>query len=614
MPAIFPTPTELRDYLNGGKKHKNYDECKTLADAMQTHLNKEYPKLLVEERRPSESEDVHEYRKKIYKSKTANPPQKVLNSLGKIRRSKDWMIKFPVNNDRSIVESESLEEYCTKAYPNYGSIEQWAFSELIKTQGVDANAYIAVLPQSFAINENEYFKPVAIIFGSEQVLYPPDKGDYCILKSTDKVDIVDSSGNKTYNEGDVFYLINTAFIVRYEQTNPGRDFRTLQYPNPFGEIPVFKIKAVSKQQKDNSNIQITRLDPMLTSLDEAAREYSDLQGVKVQHANPLFWYIQSADCGACNATGKVQGSETVPNPNPMLATPVTRACTTVCKKCAGTGKLKFSPYVSLAVKPAAIGQQNVPVPPAGYVQRDVEVMKFLQESVKSHLHDALASVNFQFLDQTPLSISGDAKNVDREELNNFVYSFAEDMIWSIEKVIGWICEWRYYVRIPDRNKRKELRPEIPIPENFDLLPSEYLVDEISKAKTSKVNPVLVAAMEQDFAAKKFYNKPDVADMLAAVYELNPLPGLTDDEKMMRLSNKGITQEDYVISSNIEQFVKRAIKEDQAFFSSDWTKQMALMKKFAKEKMTENSAKEAVMKALNPDPQNVPGKQKEQEAA
>ncbi len=595
---IFPTERDLKDYLQGGKKHKLYDETKKLADNMCLHLNKVFPKELIEERRPAESTEVHAYRQKIYRSKTLNPPQKVLNSLGKIRRSKDWMIKFPENTNATITEEETLESYCTLNYPNYGSIEQWAFSELIKTQGTDANAYIAVIPQQFEIDGSDHFKPVAMIFQSEQVLYPPDKGDFCVLKSTDKVDLADDKGNVSYNEGSVYYVINTAVIRRYEQTTAGMNFRLIENKNPFGEIPVFKIKAVSKVQKDNSNIQITRLDPMIESLDEAAREYSDLQGVKVQHANPLFWYIQSEECNTCKGLGKVQEGTGVDR------------CTLTCKKCEGTGKLKFSPYVSLAVKPASLGQQNVPTPPAGYVQRDVEVMKYLGESVKGHLFDALASVNFQFLDQTPLSISGDAKNVDREELNNFVYSFAEDMIWSIEKVIYWINEWRYYISVVDKRARRAMLPKIPTPENFDLLPSEYLIDEISKAKTSKINPDLIAALEKDFAAKKFYNKPEVSERLSLAFELNPLPGISDDEKMTRLSNKGITLQDYVISSNIEQFVKRALQEETDFLKKKWTEQVKVMEKYAIEKVKQNTAADKVMIALQQDTGNVPGGEKE----
>jgi hypothetical protein len=614
MPAIiWPTARELEDYFGGSKKHKLYEESNKLYKQMTIHVNKEFPDLLIKERRPSESTEVHAYRNKIYKSKTNNPPQKVLNSLGKIRRSKDWMIKFPPVKDSSITENENLEQYCTENYPLYDSVEQWAFSELLKAQGTDANAYVAVLPLTFEVIETDYFKPTAIIYNSDLVLYPPDKGDYCILKSTDKVDLKDAEGKVIgFNEGDVFYLINTGFIVRYEQIDYSRNFRQLEYKNPFDEIPVFKIKAVCKSQKDNSNIQVTRLDPMIESLDEAAREYSDLQGVKVQHANPLFWYIQDANCDVCSGTGKTTIYEPVilPTGQEMYGTPLTRPCTVECKKCGGTGRLKFSPYVSLAIKPAGVGQQNIPTPPAGYIQRDVDVMKYLDSSVKNHLYDSLASINMQFLDQTPLSISGDAKNVDREELNNFVYSFAEDIIWSLEKVIYWLNEWRYYVRVPDKNKRKEMLPEIPTPENFDLLPSEYLIDEIAKAKTSKLNPVLVAALEQDFAAKKFYNKPEVAKALQCVYDLNPLPGLTDDEKMIRLANKGITQEDYVISSNIEMFVKRAINEDKQFLKKSWSDQVKLMKVYAKEKVKENTAKELIMQAVKPteDQQQKEGEQ------
>ncbi len=43
--------------------------------------------------------------------------------------------------------------------------------------------------------------------------------------------------------------------------------------------------------------------------------------------------------------------------------------------------------------------------------------------------------------------------------------------------------------------------------------------------------------------------------------LDPLIGLNEDEKMTRLANKGITYIDYVISSNIVKFIRRALLDE-----------------------------------------------------
>jgi len=193
----------------------------------------------------------------------------------------------------------------------------------------------------------------------------------------------------------------------------------------------------------------------------------------------------------------------------------------------------------------------------------------------------------QFLDQTPLNISGEAKAVDREELNNFVYNFAEDLVASIDKSIYWINEWRYSYIIPDKKEREAMLPDIPVPQNFDLLPANYLIDEITNARKNSVNPFMLATLEQQLAAKKFYNDPELAETIKLFFELDPLSGMTIDEKTTLISNKGITQEDFVISSYVPQFIRRALKDDPAFCTNSYDDQMAVLKKYAAEKIKAN---------------------------
>jgi len=578
MAKIPLTLDEFKLYFQGNLKHSCYPDTVDVYDKLKVHAFGEVPERLINKRRPSESEDTMAYRKEIYVPKTKNPITKVVNSLAKIRRSPDWSINYKdAFIPASVVEEEQLQEYCENSYPGYESVTNWIFSVLLQNMCVDPNSIVAIFPKSLNIQENEYFKPVAVLFNSDATIFFEEGEEFAILKSSERSSLIDidqaNSNLADYNIGGVFYVFTKTYYAKYEQVNTSLDFnRTEYYEHNFGKLPVFKVPAQFWKNKGNTLLQESRLAPMIPHLDEAAREYSDLQAAKVMHMYPLMWYYTNKKCGHCGGTGKVI------NQNNLADGPV--KCT-VCDE----GRVKFSPYAVMSVDIPQIGEQAAPTPPAGYVNRDVEIIKHQEESCKVHLYEALSGVNMQFLDQTPLNISGEAKNVDREELNNFVYSYAEDLVRVMDRIYYWINEWRYSFVIPDKKKRLEMLPRINVPENFDLLPADYLIDEITKGKTGKVNPVLIAAMEHDYAVKKFYNNPEVAEFIGMYFDLDPLPALGDDDKMLRLSNKGVAPEDYVISCNLYTFIQTALLEKKdAFRKMDYNAKMAVLRSYAQAKM------------------------------
>jgi hypothetical protein len=79
--------------------------------------------------------------------------------------------------------------------------------------------------------------------------------------------------------------------------------------------------------------------------------------------------------------------------------------------------------------------------------------------------------------------------------------------------------------------------------------------------------------------------------------LDPLPGLSVDEKMSLLSNKGVTQEDFVISAYIVAFVKRAIAEDKDFLSKPLAEKQKVISKYAQEKVKVTDAAEKVKQEM-----------------
>lgn len=596
----FP-PQLLKKLLSGTVKHPNYEETRQMARRLTIHADGGYPAPLIDERRPSESEEIKTYRRKIYKSITQNPISKVINSLAKIRRSQDWTIQYDKDNiPKTIREDSTLEKYCEYDYPVYSSVTNWVFSELLKRYLLDANAIVAVLPDSVNIPANEFLQPVARIFSSEQV-YDYVEGEYCFLLSDETVRYYSAAGRNFYNDGKVFYLITPETVTRFSQTARTSEFgEEWSYRHGLGYLPITRVGGVFLKSKSNDVIYESRIAGMAPHLDEAVREYSDLQAEVVQHIHSEKYAYTNTECSHCRGAGYVQ------EPDPEDPSRPSRKECPVCK---GSGMVQaVSPYGIHLVNAAKAGEVQVPTPPIGYIQKQVEIVRIQDERVRQHITDALSAINMEYLSQTPLNQSGTAKEVDRDELNNFVNSVAEDLVAVMDKIYGFINDYRYSVLVPDDGIRKAMLPRINVPERFDILSSDYLMQEIASARAAGANPVLIHTMEVEFAKKKFATNPEVGDKIQAVFELDPLPNKTEDEKMTLLANGGITGKDYIISCNVVPFITRAVEADRDFYKKPLAEKRKILEGFAEEVAEQNSAADEIfreaLQGQDQDPQNL----------
>lgn len=571
--------------------HDAYEETCCMYRALRVHANGETPTDLICERRPSESLYIKEYREKIYVPITKSNISKVISSLSKIRRSSDWSIKFPEKKMASIRKGEDLETYTNKGFPSFSSITNWLFSVCLKEYMLDANAVILTIPLNMDKIPADYYKPFPFVFNSPRVLdYVAD--DYAILLS-DKYcsyEVKDNRGNilQYRTDGLIIHVVDNIQIVTYHQVSTDKKFVVARkFVHNLGVLPAFKMPGVFFKACDYEFINESRINGMLPHLDEAARIYSDLQAELVQHVHSEKWLYMNTDCTHCKGIGREIIGE--------------NDCE--CHVCHGVGKVPTSPYSNHIVTPPAIGElAQVPTPPAGYIQKtDVaEMCAEIDRQVEKHLYKSLAALNMQFLDQTPMNQSGTAKEVDKDELNNFVHACAEDLIYILDRVIFITNEYRISGLISDADRRAELLPEIAVPEKFDLLSSNFLLEEIQTAKQNNLNNLIISTLETDYAAKKFYNMPEVAQMLTLVFDLDPMPAITDEMKMVRLQNDGVTQEDYIISSNIVPFVKRALRENEKFGTLEYQEQMTILEGYAAAKQSDNSAADE----LRPEPETV----------
>jgi hypothetical protein len=201
---------------------------------------------------------------------------------------------------------------------------------------------------------------------------------------------------------------------------------------------------------------------------------------------------------------------------------------------------------------------------------------------------ALAAINMEYLDKVPLTESGTAKNIDRDEANNTVHAICEDIVYIMDEICEYIIDYRYMTLIPSKEERKKLEPEIAVPETFDLLNTQYLLVEMLAANNAKMNPSFVNKMQVEISAKKYPNDPDFVDMMDLIFQLDPFPAYSVDERFAMLQNKGITEVDFVISCNIHQFTQDAIEADEKFKDLSLEDKKKVMVKMAEAKIKENS--------------------------
>jgi len=250
-------------------------------------------------------------------------------------------------------------------------------------------------------------------------------------------------------------------------------------------------------------------------------------------------------------------------------------------------------------------RHRIPTPPAGYIQKQTDIVKLQDERVDAHLYKALGSISLEYLMQVPLSQSGVAKAYDRDGANNFVYGVAEDLVRVMDRVYKLINLWRYNEIITSENDLFAQVPVITVPEKYDLFNSQIILTLIREAKAAGVSTLVLNEMMREYTNKYFNANPDVAKMLGAMLELDPLVGYTIDEKISMVTTGLVKKEDGIISSYIQMFIQKAVSEDESFLDKSSMEKRAILEKMAAVKLKEMSTVAELMKVAPPAPPTPP---------
>lgn len=614
MNDIEITPDFIKPYFKGKKKYANYYQAVDSFHHMSFHFDgytanldfktagldeqsrnwfeqggntaryNPYFTRLIDLRRPSESDAIKAYRRNIYLPFTKMQCFKVYNSLRKIVKSPDWQIDYSKSVvPSSIKDGESLEDYCENKFPNFGSVENWVYSFAFRHMLVDANGLICVLPESEEKgDESEFPEPIPYIIPSYNVLNFKE-GELAVFL----VDhyIQDSNGIEKLSKKIIVVTEKGAWAAT--ETKNDASF-VIEQTHVFSEeiFPVIQLGGIIKNYKHDCKLFDSFLSPMLPGLDAATREVSDADAEVVQHVFSTMWYYSLQNCNNCQGTGRV----------------LQKGKQIVCTSCEGNGVMAKSPYKDMVLKSGSFDQEKMPTPPAGYITKPTEIVKLMQERIDSHVYYGLSAVNMEFLATQPLSQSGTAKEVDRDELNNFVYSIAYHLVENLViPVYSFINELRYSTIVPNKEARDKMLPRIPVPEKFDLLTESVLEQQLASARAASADPIIVNQLEIELVMKRT-SDPMVRDRIVLTKQLDPFPGYSSEQKAALVFGKIATMEDITISTYIYQFVERALIEfpstekDKGFYAKPYKDQVSILQGYAQEKIKSNSALQKVMDA------------------
>jgi hypothetical protein len=591
------TPKDITDYERGTlPKHVFYKKNIEAAEAILVHMDGKYPEKLMRAERPGESEKIKEYRKNYYKPKTKRPIGKVYSTQSKIRKSQDWTIKYPKENPSSIPENETLYNYMELSFFEYTSFTNWVFGILLRYYDFDANAVILWLPSNFMDKpDNEYLKPMPVIFTSEQIYYY-DKKQY-VLKSKEK-SRAQNTLNREYFGGAVYYVVDAMTIQRFEQTDNDMNFREAwKYEHNLGFMPVVTMQGIEQESTPEQCHYLSRISPMVPDLDEAACLSSDWKAEMLLHVNSKFWVYENMTCLKCKGSTKIFPSSLTGGVAKDKEAPID------CPACKGKGRVPFDPFEYLSVQ-SEVGESKVPTPPGGYIEKNIEAAKLLTETFKASIHDALSSVGMEILDTIPLYQSGTAKEWDRTEPNAFLHSNAEDLVRIMDDSYYIVNEYRYREIITNESQREEMLPEIPVPEKFDILTEGMLQQEIINLVTAKADPALIKSTSIEYVNKKYSTDDELRESMLLKIELDPFFGQPEDALSTKLLNKGISQLNYTIHCNISEFVDRMIEENKTL-PEDNAAKLDILIRYAEEELKLPSIGELALQDGNPPTESQP---------
>ncbi len=563
----FKEPTELVNYISnlvsGNSLHQNYTDNVQQAKEMGVHLKGDSPIELLEAYRPNEPTEIRDYRLNIYEPITKSQGKKIVNTLSKIQQSSNYTIKFP--EQKNVSESDNLETYTTEEYPFFGSVEKWAFEIALQGGLVDANSLVVVMPLQIPDDSVTYLKPYSFIYRSDQVV---DYGlnYYTIL--LDEKNIVKEVPLSIW----LFVTDNQIFKAKQvDPKNLGKIEIEVLYDFTFGEVPAYFLKGDYREETIPFAYD-SFISGIIAPWNKAVRMDSDLDAQFNQHL-----FLERVETEVECDQNCTKDQETGVRVTTRLVND--KEVKSPCTRCNGTGFINGrSPLGVTVVRPDAFDGEGKNFPGVTYIEKPTEIIELTQKKIDSLVSDGFSAINMSILEAVGVNQSGKAKTIDRSELQSFLAKVSDNLFDNIiQNAFKFISLWRYSV------VNEAVLPTINKPTNFNAMSEAMLVEEIkiiaeSGLDTTQYEIDLIDRRYPNDKEKQLYNKN--------VLTLDPLAGKTNEEKVDIKLSGGVTQEQFIISSNIRGFILDALAKDEDFLLKTREEKKIVLDALAKEQIVE----------------------------
>lgn len=572
----FNNDTDLIKYLSALDKetdplrHESYHFTVAHAAEMSIHVKGDTPEALLTEYRPHEDQAAYEYRLKIYEPITKAWSAKVINVTDKIRSANSSIV---YDEPAGIVKDNPLEDYAEKDYPKFGSITEWVYNVLITQMYADPNSIITIQPRKQPLDESEFLEPVGICYRSDQLLDYDDSNYYTIL--LDEKSPIDVNGKIEFI-GNIYMVFTSTEILKIVQV--GKDGKKKTYAPAeavftyeFTEPPVFFIggdylpNVIPYTHK-------SFMSGVVPFWNKAIRIDSDLDANYVTHMYQERVELElecTADCRKYEEEGfygHVKDGECVR-----------------CNTCKGTGKMNGrSPFSSTVIKKEEFGENPQVFPGIQYIDKPIEIVELSERKIENLKNQGFSAINMDILNKVGENQSGVAKTIDRSDLNSYIHKVSDNIYDNIiENTYKYVNAFRYGTLLKG-DKLTDNLPTINKPTRFDIITIALLIEELKIAKEAGASDETLALLEKEIVDNKFVNDLSKRAFIDNVLKLDPMPNKDEGDKVLILSSRGTTIENYIISSNIKPFIIRAIGADEEFFTKTFEEKMAVLMGFATE--------------------------------
>ncbi|GAA4464174.1 hypothetical protein GCM10023189_43110 [Nibrella saemangeumensis] len=598
----------LKVGANGGQPsgpllHEYYKCAVDHAAEIEEVFSTKYPKFL-DVNRPKEQKQYKDYRREIFVNPFVGFINRVTSVFGYIRQADDFDVKFPSSE---LPDEDKLETYCGKGFSEDGSVMDWFFANAIPGYVRDPNAVLLTLPDAPSYDENEYVKPRLHLIPAGNV-WLFQKGKKAVLLSTEKSWI--QVGQEMKQEGSIIFFIDHESYCIARQTSdtpagtvlPGRDptagwqilglayepFDTVDADgNPVTELAqVFRpplhycnglparklgLKRRARNAKKEEWYE-SLLSDAIPFIKLALQDQNDIQVEKNFHVSSQEWRRSTNKCkqkgcvgGVVYKQATIEGVEVITD-------------TEECPVCKGTGFDVSGSGVGIIW---VTGQENMgfmngdtgkipPGAPGGFIPRNIESLQELCKQFKENTNEAYATINMQFIRQTPLEVSGTSKRYDREELYRELNTQAAHVLSLLRFAYECIDAQRYGASGRDG----VMVPDVMVPVRFNLENAELTREELNNAKERGYDPTLVEVFETKMLMYTVGEKTPEFLRYKLRKLLDPYKDMTDETKAFYMSmlfrdpqssQQKKALERFWLSIHFDGLVSDALIDDEGFF-------------------------------------------------